>query len=188
MEHDSSFNKQLRLKITARNVLNKKIKMSEVDIDEKNKNIYVVDKETKRNKKLILKRKKKSRTYTDLSSGENCYIPSGNGLFLKCINFIFEKDFSMEYSEIIKSYKRRPNVMTRCRIPKFCFRYELDIGIYDLNSKTILPRTVKQKIYVYTFIKIFIVLFGRKAGKILFLIAYMIYIEISDMLKKNKRR
>ena len=29
--------------------------------------------------------------------GKNCYIPSGNGCFLKCINYIFNKDFSMKY-------------------------------------------------------------------------------------------
>ena len=77
--------------------------------------------------------------------GNNCYIPSGNGCFLKCINYIFDKDFSIEYFEFIKSYKRRPNVMARCRIPEFCKRYKIDIGIYDLNNGRILPRTVKQK-------------------------------------------
>ena len=77
--------------------------------------------------------------------GDRCYIPSGNGCFLKCINYILDKDFSIEYFEFIKSYKRRPNVMSRCRIPVFCERYKIDIGIYDLNSKRILPRTVKQK-------------------------------------------
>ena len=77
--------------------------------------------------------------------GDRCYIPSGNGCFLKCINYIFDKDFSTEYFEFIKSYKRRPNVMSRCRIPEFCKRYKIDIGIYDLNSKRILPWTVKQK-------------------------------------------
>ena len=73
--------------------------------------------------------------------GKNCYIPSGNGCFLKCINYIFDKDFSIEYFEFIKSYKRRPNVMSRCRIPAFMKRYKIDIGIYDLNSKRILPQT-----------------------------------------------
>ena len=77
--------------------------------------------------------------------GERCYIPSGNGCFLKCIYYIFDKDFSTEYFEFIKSYKRRPNVMARCRIPEFCKRCKIDIGIYDLNSKRILPWTVKQK-------------------------------------------
>ena len=78
-------------------------------------------------------------------NGKNCYIPDGNGCFLKCINYIFNKDFSIEYFEFIKSYKRRTNVMPRCRIPEFCKRYKIDIGIYDLNSGRILPRTVKQK-------------------------------------------
>ena len=77
--------------------------------------------------------------------GENCFIPSGNGCFLKCINYIFKKDFSTEYFEFIQSYKRRTNVMTRCRIPEFCKRYKIDIGIYNLNSERILPGTVKQK-------------------------------------------
>ena len=82
--------------------------------------------------------------------GDRCYIPSGNGCFLKCINYIFDKDFSTEYFEFIKSYKRRPNVMARCRIPEFCKRYKIDIGIYDVNSRRILPWTVKQnKICVY---------------------------------------
>ena len=78
-------------------------------------------------------------------NGNNCYIPSGNGCFLKCINYIFKRDFSIEYFEFIKSYKRRPNVMSRCRIPEFCNRYKIDIGIYDLNKQRILPRTVNQR-------------------------------------------
>ena len=78
-------------------------------------------------------------------NGKNCYIPDGNGCFLKCINYIFNKDFNKEYFEFIKSYKRRTNVMPRCRIPEFCKRYKIDIGIYDLNNGKILPRTVKQK-------------------------------------------
>ena len=84
--------------------------------------------------------------------GENCYIPSGNGCFLKCINYIFDKDFSMQYLEFIQSYKRRTNVMTQCRIPEFCKRYKIDIGIYYLKTKRILPQTVKQKnisIYIH---------------------------------------
>ena len=77
--------------------------------------------------------------------GENGYIPSEKGCFLKCIHYIFKKDFSTEYFEFIQSYKRRTNVMTRCRIPEFCKRYKIDIGIYNLNSERILPWTVKQK-------------------------------------------
>ena len=62
--------------------------------------------------------------------------------------------------------------MTRCRIPEFCKRYKIDIGIYDLNSKRILPRSVKQKTFVYTFTETINVLFGRKIGKILYLTEY----------------
>ena len=76
---------------------------------------------------------------------ERCYIPSGNGCFLKCNNCIFVKDFSIDYFELIKPYKRRPNVMTQGRIPEFCKRCKIDIGMYDDKSKKILPRTVKQR-------------------------------------------
>ena len=67
MEHDSSFNMQLRKEITARAVMNKQIKKLEVNIDDNNKKIYDVDIEIKRIKKAIPKRKKKNKNYTDLS-------------------------------------------------------------------------------------------------------------------------
>ena len=67
MEHESSFNKRLGKKITARAVMNKKIKMLEADIDENNKKIDDVDMEIKRIKKAISKRKQKNRNYIDLS-------------------------------------------------------------------------------------------------------------------------
>ena len=47
--------------------------------------------------------------------GENCYKLSENACFLKCINFILQKDFSMKYFEFIRSSKRRTNVKIRCR-------------------------------------------------------------------------
>ena len=76
---------------------------------------------------------------------ENCYIPSGNGCFLNCINCIFKKDLSMEYFDFIQSYKTRSIVMTRCGVPEFCGRYKIGIEIYDDKSKRILFRTVKQR-------------------------------------------
>ena len=77
--------------------------------------------------------------------GNKCYIPNGNGCFLKCNNYIFDKDFSTQYFEFIKSYKRRSSVMTRCRFPEFCKRYKIDIGIYDPKIKKIIPRDVKER-------------------------------------------
>ena len=67
MEHISSFNKQLRKEITARAVMNKQIKSLQQYIDKNIEEIYNVDMGIKRIKKLILKRKKKNGTYTDLS-------------------------------------------------------------------------------------------------------------------------
>ena len=64
MEHNSSFNNQLRKEITARAVMNKKIKMLKSDIDVNNEKIYDVDKEFKRVKKLIHKRKQKIEIIT----------------------------------------------------------------------------------------------------------------------------
>ena len=58
--------------------------------------------------------------------------------------YIFKKDFTREYFELIQSFKRRTNVMTRCRTPEFCAGYEVGIGIYDLKSKRKLPRSVNQ--------------------------------------------
>ena len=67
MDHDSSFNKQLRKEISARAVMNKEIKSLQENIDINIEEIYNADMEIKRIKKVILKRKKKNRTYTDLS-------------------------------------------------------------------------------------------------------------------------
>ena len=57
----------MRREVTARAVMKKKIKMLKSDIDGNNKKIYDVDKEIKRVKKLIRKRKQKNRNYIDLS-------------------------------------------------------------------------------------------------------------------------
>ena len=59
MEHILSFNKQLRKEITATAVTNKEIKSLQENIDINIEEIYNVDREIKRIKKLILKRKKK---------------------------------------------------------------------------------------------------------------------------------
>ena len=67
MEHKSSFNKQLRKKITARAVMNKKIKMFKDNIDENNKKNDDISKEINRIKKVIRKRKQKNNQFQDLS-------------------------------------------------------------------------------------------------------------------------
>ena len=51
----------------------------------------------------------------------------------------------MEYFEFKQSYKRRKKVTSRRRVPDFCDRYKIDIGIYNLENRRFLPRSVKQK-------------------------------------------
>ena len=59
MESESSFNKQLRKEITARAVMNKKIKTMKADIDENNMKIYDVDNEINKIRKATRRRKEK---------------------------------------------------------------------------------------------------------------------------------
>ena len=66
MEQDSSFNNQLRREITARAVMNKKIRKLKSDIDGNNKKIYDVDKEINRIKKVIRKRRQKNKQFQDI--------------------------------------------------------------------------------------------------------------------------
>ena len=68
MEHDSSFNKQLRKEITARAVMNKQIKKSEVNIDENYEKIFGITREIKRIKKAIHRRKQKDSNNREVSS------------------------------------------------------------------------------------------------------------------------
>ena len=51
----------------------------------------------------------------------------------------------MEYFDFIQSYKKKTKVMTRRRIPEFCERDKIDIGIYDPKSQRVLPRNVKER-------------------------------------------
>ena len=77
--------------------------------------------------------------------GKNCYIPTSQNCFLKCINYLTGKDYKNEYFQFINSEGRRKSVMTLARIQPFCKKNNIDIGIYKQNEKRILPRTVTDK-------------------------------------------
>ena len=82
--------------------------------------------------------------------GTNCFIPTGNNCFLKCINYLTDKDYKKEYFEFIQNEDRRRNVMTSARIQPFVTKYGIDIGIF--NGKEITPRTIKERrkcLYLY---------------------------------------
>ena len=68
MERDYSFNEQLRKEITAIAIVNKKIKMLEVHIDENILQKFDVDKEINTIQKAIRRRRQKNPDYRELFS------------------------------------------------------------------------------------------------------------------------
>ena len=73
------------------------------------------------------------------------YIPEANECFRKCIEFIYQKDFSQEYREFIKQSDRRKNIMTQTKIQPFCKKYNLNLSVFNVKQKTILPRSITQR-------------------------------------------
>ena len=52
--------------------------------------------------------------------GNNCYIPTSDNCFMKCINYSTGKDYTEKFLTFIRSEQRRSNVMTSTRIQPFC--------------------------------------------------------------------
>ena len=64
---------------------------------------------------------------------------------MKCVEYKYEGGFPYEYKEIILDSDGCKNIMTLAKVQPFFRIYDLDIGVYNLNSKRILPWTVKEK-------------------------------------------
>ena len=77
--------------------------------------------------------------------GNLCYIPEENECFRKCIEFISNKDLSKEYRDFIKSSKTTKNIMTSAKIQPFCKKYNINLGVYNINQQEILPRSVTER-------------------------------------------
>ena len=77
--------------------------------------------------------------------GNLCYITEENECFRKCLEFIYKKDFSQEYCEFIRESQRNKNIMTSAKIQPFCKKHNIDLGIYDLKQKRILPLSVTER-------------------------------------------
>ena len=86
--------------------------------------------------------------------GKNCYIPTGQNCFLKCINYLTGKDYKNEYFEFINSEGRRKNVMTLARIQPFCSKYNINIGCYKKMKKDYYLERLQKKIKLYICITI----------------------------------
>ena len=77
--------------------------------------------------------------------GVLCYIPEENECFRKCLEFIYIKDFTEKYHDFIKNSKTTQNIMTSAKIQPFCKKYDINLGIYNINQKEILPRSVTER-------------------------------------------
>ena len=80
--------------------------------------------------------------------GENCYIPSGNGRLLEFFNFIFIKDFTKDYLDFKKSYKRRNNVIGRCRNADICESTKQNFEYLMLKAKKYFLGPLRREMYV----------------------------------------
>ena len=85
--------------------------------------------------------------------GQLCYIPTGNACFRKCLEYIYKRDFSNEYKELILSSDGCKNIMTLAKVQPFFRKYNLDIGVYNLNKCRYFLRQLKRETRVCIFIK-----------------------------------
>ena len=82
--------------------------------------------------------------------GDLCYIPEENECFRKCLDFLYEKDFSQQYRDFIKESQRNKNIMTSAKIQPFCKEYNINVGGYgpkQKNSTTFYKRTKSMFLY-----------------------------------------
>ena len=77
--------------------------------------------------------------------GNLCYIPEENECFRKCLEFIYKKDFSHQYREIIKGSQRNKNIMTPAKIQPFCKKHKINLGVYNPKQQESLPRSVTER-------------------------------------------
>ena len=55
------------------------------------------------------------------------------------------KNFSQIYREFIKQSDRCKNIMTQAKTQSFCKKHNLNLGVYNLKQKTVLPRSLTER-------------------------------------------
>ena len=70
----------------------------------------------------------------------NCFIPTKGYCFVKCINFLTDRDYKQQYLVFIRNEKRRTNIMTKARIQPFFRANNINIGYFDGDG--VYPRSV----------------------------------------------
>ena len=77
--------------------------------------------------------------------GEFCYIPPENECFRKILEFSYEKDFSQQYRGYIQDSYRCKNLLTKAKIQPFCEKYNISLGVYNVENTKILPATFTER-------------------------------------------
>ena len=73
------------------------------------------------------------------------YIPETNECFRKSLENIYQKRYIQENCEFIKQLDRCENIKSQARNQPFCRKNNLNLGVYNLKQKTILPRSVTER-------------------------------------------
>ena len=82
--------------------------------------------------------------------GNNCYIPTKGYCFVKCLNFLTDRDYKQQYLDFIRNEKRRSNIMTKARIQPFCRANNINVGFFDGDG--VYPRSITNRdsaLYLY---------------------------------------
>ena len=82
--------------------------------------------------------------------GNNCFIPTKEYCFVKCVNFLTGHGYKQKYLDFIRSEQRRSNIMTKARIQPFCRANNINLGYFD--GERVFPRSVTNRdsaLYLY---------------------------------------
>ena len=82
--------------------------------------------------------------------GNNCFIPTKGYCFVKCLNFLTDRDYKQQYLNFIRNEKRRSNIMTKARIQPFFRANNINIGYFDGDG--VYPRSITNRdsaLYLY---------------------------------------
>ena len=75
--------------------------------------------------------------------GNNCFVPTKEYCFIKCVKFLTGEDYNQQYFDFIRNEKRRSNIMTKARFQPFCGAKDINFGFFD--GIRVFPRTVIER-------------------------------------------
>ena len=81
--------------------------------------------------------------------GQNCFIPASGMCFIKCINYLTNKDYTKEFWDLNGNAKYRSSVATSAKVQPFCKIYHINNGCFD--GKGVNPRKITEKITSVSF-------------------------------------